>query len=603
MRFLSTLIATTLGALVAFGIMFFLGFMFLFAVAASSDQAPRVRTGSVLTIPLSGSLPEITSDDPFATSFGGAPAYDLSQFKNALAKAAVDQRIDGVWLQMRGMSGSWAALQEMHAALEAFKDSSDKFIVASSEDHAVSEKAYFLATTADEIYASAQAPFEFNGFFLAAEFYKNAFDKLDIQAQPIRAGKYKSAIEPFIRTNLSDENREQLGALLDDTYDVFLNAISKSRSLQEEAVLETMEADAIMQATDAYRAGLIDDLMFYDEVEAAIKTKLELEEDDDLRTVSMKSYVRVPDKEAGLEGGGDDDIAVVYAVGTIMPGKSGYSTNPLMGGDILGSATFNEAMRTAVDSDKVKAIVVRIDSPGGSAAASDAMYREIARAAETKPVIISMGSYAASGGYWMAMGGDMIVADPLTITGSIGVFGMSLDLSSMYENKLGITFDVVRTGPYADMYSGTRPLTPTELHLLEQSVDETYASFLELVAENRGMDVEDVDALAQGRVWTGVDAKNNGLVDMLGDLDTAIAVAAEQAALESGAYDIRRLPRPKTMLEQFNEALAVRSQQVWMNLTASPVEQFLAQETENMRQILEMNGHVQALLPTRITIE
>ncbi|MEM8487943.1 MAG: signal peptide peptidase SppA [Bacteroidota bacterium] len=603
MRFLSTLIATTLGALIAFGVMFFLGFMFLFAIAASSDQAPRVRAGSVLTIPLSGALPEISSDDPFASSFASGPTYDLAQFKNALAKAAVDPRIDGVWLQMRGLSGSWATLQEMRGALETFRDSSDKFIVASSEDHAVSEKAYFLATTAEEIYASTQAPFEFNGFYLAAEFYKNAFDKLDIKAQPIRAGKYKSAIEPYIRSNLSDENREQLGALLDDQYDVFLSAIAESRSLQEEAVLETMEADAILLATDAYRAGLIDDLMFYDEVESAIKSKLEIEADDDLRTVSMKSYVRVPDKEAGLEGGGEEDIAVVYAVGTIMPGKSGYSTNPLFGGDILGSATFNEAIRTAVESDKVKAIVVRIDSPGGSASASDAMYREIERAAETKPVIISMGTYAASGGYWMAMGGDMIVADPLTITGSIGVFGMSLDLSSMYENKIGVTFDVVRTGPYADMYSGTRPLTPEELHLLERSVDDTYASFLELVAENRGLTVEEVDAMAQGRVWTGVDAKNNGLVDMLGGLETAIDVAAEQAELAPGSYDIRRLPRPKTMLEQFNEALAVRSQKIWLNLTASPIEQILVQESENLRTIIEMNGEVQALLPTKITIQ
>ncbi|MFK7847856.1 MAG: signal peptide peptidase SppA [Rhodothermales bacterium] len=603
MRFLSTLAATTLGALIAFGLMFFLGFMFLIAIAASTDQAPRVRAGSVLAIPLSGTIPEITSEDPLTQSFSSGPAYDLMQFKNALLKASADQRIDGIWLQIRGLSGSWSALQEMHQALEEFKENSGKFIVASSEDRGIGEKAYFLATTADEIYANAQAPFEFNGFYLAAEFYKNVFDKLDIKAQPIRAGKYKSAIEPYIRSNLSPENREQLDALLSDQYEIFIQTVAKSRGLSKEAVVETMENDVILLASDAYREGLIDELLFHDEVEATIKEKLELEDDDDLRLVSLKSYIRVPDSEAGLTKGTEHDIAVVYAVGTIMPGKSGYSSNPLMGGDILGSATFNEAIRTAVDSDKVKAIVVRINSPGGSASASDAMYREIARAAESKPVIVSMGAYAASGGYWMAMAGDKIVANPLTITGSIGVFGMALDMSGLYENKIGISFDVVRTGQYADMYSGTRALSPQEIHLLEQSVDETYQTFLQLVAESRDMTVDEVHELAQGRVWTGMDAKENGLVDELGNIDRAIALAAEQAELEEGTYDIRRLPRPKTFFEQFNEALEARAQNVWLNFTSSPVEQLILRETENLKEIIEMNGQVQALLPTKITIE
>ena len=603
MRFLSTLIATTLGALIAFGLMFFLGLLFLFAIAASSEQAPRVRAGSVLTIPLSGALPEISSEDPFMQAFDDGPSYDLVGFKNALDKAAKDQRIDGIWLQIYGLSGSWSTLQEMRKALVDFKETSDKFIVASSEDRAVGEKAYFLASTADEIYATSQAPFEFNGFYLAAEFYKNLFDKLDIKAQPIRAGKYKSAIEPYSRSNLSEANREQLDALLSNQYDVFLQTIAESRNIKPEAVLETMEADAILQATDAYRVGLIDDLLFHDEVEAAIKEKLALEEDEDLRSVSLRSYVRVPDSEAGIERNRENDIAVVYAVGTIMPGKSGYSSNPLLGGEILGSATFNEAMRDAVDSDKVKAIVVRINSPGGSASASDAMFREISLAAEQKPVIISMGDYAASGGYWMAAAGDMIIANPLTITGSIGVFGMSLDMSGLYENKIGITFDVVRTGPYADMYSGTRALSPEEIHLLEQSVDETYENFLQLVSESRGMSIEEVDDIAQGRVWSGVDAKNKGLVDMLGDLDKAIEIAAEQAELEPGNYDVRRLPKPKTFIEQVNDALEVRAKNIWLNLTSSPMEQLLKQEAENLQEFIQMNGQVQALLPSRISIQ
>lgn len=602
MRFLSTLIATTLGALIAFGLIFFLGFMFLFAIAASSEQAPRVRAGSVLTMPLKGTLPEIVSNDPFTQSFSSGPAYDLAQFKNALAKAAVDQRIDGVWLQMDGLGGSWSTLQEMRHALLEFKESG-KFIVASSEDRSVGEKAYFLATTADEIYASTQAPFEFNGFYLAAEFYKNMFDKLDIKAQPIRAGKYKSAIEPYSRSNLSPENREQLDALLQNQYEIFLQAVAEGRDLKPMALSEAMEADAILLATDAYRVGLIDGLMFKDGVENVIKEKLEMEEDESLRTVSLRSYVRVPESEVGLESGREGEVAVVYAVGTIMPGQSGYSTNPLFGGEILGSATFNEAIRSAVDSDRVKAIVVRINSPGGSAAASDAMYREIKLAAEEKPVIISMGDYAASGGYWMAMAGDQILANPLTITGSIGVFGMSLDVTGLFENKIGITYDVVKTGPYADMYSGTRALSPEEIHLLELSVDETYETFLQLVAENRGMTVEEVDALAQGRVWSGVDAKTHGLVDMIGDLEMAVSIAAEKAELESGTYSIRRLPRPKTFIEQFNDAMNARIKTAWTNLTVSPIDQLVRQEAEQLKHLLGLNGNVQALMPAKITIK
>lgn len=598
MRFLSTLVATTLGALIAFGLVFFLGFMFLFAIAASTEQAPRVRAGSVLTIPLSGPVPEIISEDPLTQSFSDNQTYSLAQFKNALEKASVDQRIDGVWIRLRSLEVPWATLEEMRTALTDFKESG-KFIVASSGDRAVNEKAYYLATTADEIYANAQAPFEFNGFYMAAEFYKNLFDKLDIRAQPIRAGRYKSAIEPFSRSSMSPENREQLSELLNDQYNAFLQTVAESRKLKEEAVLETMEADAILLATDAYRTGLIDALLFHDEVESAIKTRLELTEDDELRRVSLRSYIRVPDKEAGIDRSFENEVAVVYAAGTIMPGESGYSVNPLMGGEIVGSTTFNNAIREAVDSDRVKAIVVRINSRGGSAAASDAMYREISLAAETKPVIISMGDYAASGGYWMAMAGDMVIANPLTVTGSIGVFGLSLDMSGLWENKVGITFDVVRTGPYADMYSGTRALSPEEIHLLEQSVDETYDSFLQLVAENRDMTVEEVDNLAQGRVWTGVDAHENGLVDMLGDLEMAIEVAAEQAELGAGDYGIRRLPRPKTFLEQFSDNLQARAGNAWMSFTSSPAELLIRQEAENLRQLIEMNGNVQALMPMR----
>ena len=602
MRFLSTFLASTLGALVALGIVVFVMFFFFFALAATTEQAPRVRTGSVLVVQLSGEIPELVSDDPFTQSFVGEAPYDLLDLKQAFRKAAVDPRIEGIWLQLHPLSTGWGSLQELREALIDFKETG-KFIVASTDDQPVSEGALFLASAADEVYASAQAPFEFNGFYIAAEFYKNLLDNLDIYAQPVRAGDFKSAVEPFTRTNLSEENREQLSSLLDSRYEVFIDAISEGRDFDEEKIRATMEGQLILTATDAYREGLIDDLLFNDEVEQVVKEHLGLSEDQELKEVSIKSYIRVPASEAGVKTGRDGEIAVVYAVGTIMSGESGYSPNPLMGGQIIGSDTFTKAMREAASSDRVKAVVVRVNSPGGSASASDAMWREISRAAGEKPVIISMGDVAASGGFWIATAGDMIVANPLTITGSIGVYSMILDMSGFFENKIGVTFDVVRTGPYADMYSGTRELSPEELRLLEKSTDETYKTFLELVAENRDMTADEVHELAQGRVWSGIDAQNLGLVDRMGTLMDAIEIAAEQASLEKGSYSIRLLPRPKTVFDQLEDALAVKAQQAWLNLTLSPTEQLFRQERERFNQLLQLNGTVQAWWSLRLNIE
>lgn len=586
----------------ALGTLVFLMFFFMFALAASSDQAPRVRTGSVLVVPIGGEIPEVLSDDPLTQSFGGGPSYDLLDLKSAFKKAAADQRVEGIWLQMSPVATGWGSLGELRAALLDFKQSG-KFIVASSDDRPIGEGALYLASVADEVYASAQAPFEFNGFYIAAEFYKNMLDKLDIEAQPVRAGKYKSAIEPYLRTNLSEENEEQLSSLLEARYEVFLNAISESRGLQIEDVQMAMEEKVILTATDAYREGLLTDLLFQDEVEDVVRGHLGVGEEEELRKISIKSYINVPASEAGLPSGRDGEIAIVYAVGMIMSGESGYSANPLMSGDVVGSETFIDAMQEAAESERIKAVVVRVNSPGGSAAASDAMWREISKTAAMKPVIISMGNVAASGGYWIATAGDMIVANPLTITGSIGVFSMVLDPSGFFENKVGITFDVIRTGPYADMYSGTRSLSPEEIRLLEISTDETYESFLELVAESRKMTTAQVDQLAQGRVWTGIEAKNVGLVDRLGTLEDAIDIAAEQASLEEGSYSLRLLPRPKTVFEQIEEALEVKAQQAWMNFTLSPTEQLFVQEKDRLGQLLELNGTVQALWPLRLKIE
>ncbi len=594
MRFFSTLVASVLGSLIALGFVIFLGFLFLAALAASSDTAPTVRSGSVLVVKLSGAIPEQVSHDSFNQAFGGEPAFDLYDVKRALQKAAVDDRIDGVWLQLHGVLANWGTLQEIRSALIAFKESG-KPLIASSGEYMMAEDEYFLASVADSVFASPEAFFEFNGLYLEVMYYKGLLEKLDVEPQIIRAGKFKAAVEPLLRDDLSEENEEQLAALLASQNSVFLEAIAESRGRLATDMQRLTEDPAFITATEAYEAGLLDGLRYEDEVVDLFKKRLGHEPDDKLRQVSIKSYVKVSASEAGIKTGNEGDIAVVYAVGTIMSGSSSSS------GGVVGSATFNKAMRQARENDRVKAVVLRINSPGGSASASDAMWREIALTADEKPVIASMGDLAASGGYWIATAADTIVADPQTLTGSIGVFGVMFNLGPMLDNKLGITTDNVRTSAYADMFSGMRALSEPERALLQHAIETTYQRFLQKVADSRGLDVAEVDAIAQGRIWTGKQALDLGLVDVLGDLDTAIEIAAEKAGLEEGTYRTRLLPRPKTFMEQLNEALSARVSQTWLHLRASPAERALVRQARLLEELIEMQGTVQARMPMEIT--
>ncbi|ARA93012.1 signal peptide peptidase SppA [Rhodothermaceae bacterium RA] len=601
MRFLSTLIASTLGTLIAVGVLFLLSMMFIVALVASTETAPRVRSGSVLVMELGSSIPELTSDDPLTMALMGQARYDLRDLTRTLARAAADERIEAVWLQLRGLQASWATLEELRAALLAFKDSG-KPLIASTGAFPIAEADYFLASTADDVYADPEGFVEFNGFFITAEFYKDLLDRLDVRVEAVRAGEFKSAVEPFTRTDLSEANREQLRALLEAQNRVFMQAVAESRSMAVEDLMRLAETAAPLTAQDAHDAGLIDGLLYHDEVENVLKSRLGLEKEDTLPTTSLGAYVRVSDADAGLPTGSDGDIAVVYAVGNIVPGKSGYDTSPLFGGMTLGTETFRQAMQEARTSERVRAVVVRINSPGGFAPAADAMLREVELTAREKPVIVSMGDVAASGGYWMAMAADTIVANPLTLTGSIGVFSLFVDAGDFFANKLGITHEVLTTSPYADMFSAIEPLSEAERALMQRSTYQTYRRFLEEVAENRGMTVDAVDAVAQGRVWRGVQAQEAGLVDVLGTLETAIRLAAERAGLEEGTYRIRILPRPKTVLEQFNEALQARIASAWFQFRTTPAERAVLEHARVLHSLTERQASVQAWLPTSFTI-
>lgn len=598
MRFLSSLLASALGTLLAFGVVLLFLLFFFFAFALSSDPEPPVSPGSVLTLDLSGPIPERVARDPFAQAFLDQPRYDLRDVKQSLRKAASDTRIDAVLLRSRGVTAPWAALQEIRNELETFK-TSGKPLIASSGEYYSGEKDYFLNSVADSVFAAPEGFFEFNGFATEVAFFVNTLDKLDVDAQVVRAGAYKSAVEPFLREDLSPENEEQLRALLDTTNSTFVRAIAASRGQSPSALERIADEAATLTARSALDAGLIDALLFDDEVMDVMKARIGEDADADLPTISLSDYARVSASSAGLTTGSEGTVAVVYAQGQIVSGDTDdmFSSSPM-----LGSESFAESMETARESDDTDAVVVRIDSPGGSASASDAMWRAIQRTAAVKPVIVSMGGVAASGGYWMATAADSIVADPLTITGSIGVLGVFFDASGLFENKLGVTFDGVQTSPYADMFSGITDFSEEEQALLERFIDGTYQAFLEKVAAGRNMSVDEVQEIAQGRVWSGSAAHEIGLVDVLGGLETAVGIAAERAGLADGTYRIRTLPRPRTFLERFNESLYAQASAAWQTLTMPAFEQRLVDQQRVLRDLVRANGSAQARLPYAVDI-
>ncbi len=601
MKFLSNLLASTLGSLLALGVLVLFFVLLVTAIAASTDSTPSVADASVLVISLDHAIPERSVKDPFMKAFDDSPQYDLRDFSLAIEKAAADDRIEAIWLKVQGGSGAWATIEEVRQSLLRFRESG-KPIIASGDDSSMDEAAYYLASTADSVFAPPQAMFEFNGFYIAAQFYQELLQKIEVEPQVVRAGKYKSAIEPFTRRDLSPENEEQMTSLLQSWNSVFLQAIAESRGMTPEAVAQIASDAAIFTSQGAYEAGLLDGLLFNDQVVDVFRNRLGMEDDDDLNTVYLADYVDVPASEAGIKSGNDGDIAIVYAVGTINSGESGYSPNPLMGGDVVGAETFNEAMKEARENDRVKAIVLRVNSPGGSAPAADAMWREIQMTADVKPLIVSMGDYAASGGYWISTPADTIVAQPLTLTGSIGVFSVFFNTGELMRDKLGITYDVVSTSPYADMFSGIRPLSPAEADLLSRSVQGTYHAFLQNVSRGRGLTEAQVDSIGQGRVWTGAQAKEIGLVDVLGGIDTAVAIAAEKAGLAPGSYHVRTLPHEKTFIERLSQSFETRVQSSIQRFTLSPLERAVLAQYHTATELINEQGTVQARIPALIDV-
>ncbi len=544
--FFKFMFASMLGFLIMSVIMFFvfLGIISGFA-AMMQTQETQVAENSLLHIEFSTPLIDRTSKDPFSnfnfSSFDLKKSIGLNDILKNLDKASRDPNIKGIYLDLTNLQSGMATVEEVRHALLEFKKSG-KFILAYSEGY--TQGSYFLASTADTIYLNPEGGVDFRGLYAEVMFFKGTLEKLDADMQIIRHGKYKSAVEPFLLDKMSDESREQMQAILNVLWDRMSGGISTSRNMTIDQLNEIAENLTLRTAKDALKYHFVDALVYKDEVLAALKGRLGLEDDDDIKTVSLSKYTDAADPDSP-KADRKNRIAVVYAIGEIHSGN---------GNDMsIGSERISKAIREARKDEKVKAIVMRVNSPGGSALASDVIWREVKLAAAEKPFVVSMGDVAASGGYYISCAADKIFADATTITGSIGVLGLVPNLENTMRNKLGITFDYVKTHENANMMTPMRPLTPFQHEVILSSIEDIYSTFVQHVADGRNMTWEAVDEIGQGRVWAGSDALRIGLVDEIGGLEEAIDEAILLAGLET--WSIKEYPEQKDPIQEIFDEL------------------------------------------------
>ncbi len=547
MNFLKTTLATMLGMflfLIIASIPLFI-LIGILVSSASKKEEVKLKDNTILHLKLNKPILEREVEDPFEglpmfTGFqeGG---FGLMEIKDAISQAAQDEKIAGILIETQGVMAGLSKVDEIRVALEEFKDSG-KFIYSYAENY--TEGAYYLASVADEVFMNPDfAMLEFNGLSVEAMYFKGMFEKLEIEPITFKAGDYKEISEPFDRADMSPQVRKRYEALLANLYGHMLEKIAKSRSLTFDEVKNISDSALVIVENDAVKYGLVDRLAYRDEVTSLIKEQIGLENDDDLSFVGYRKYRKSYSRFKSSK----NKVAVIVASGIIVSGK-GDNNN-------IGSEKYAKEIKNAADDDKIKAIVLRVNSGGGSALASDVMWRELKLAAEKKPVIASMSDYAASGGYYLAMACDTILAQPNTITGSIGVFSMLFNLEGFLGNKLGITTDRVNTGYFSDLYNMTGPLTEFEKKMIQRGTDAAYDGFLTKAAEGRSMEKNQMEPLASGRIWTGEEALHNGLVDLMGDLDDAIEIAAKKAGVEDD-FAVRVYPVKKPPLEEFLQALS-----------------------------------------------
>lgn len=534
-EFFKFVFASMVGFVLSFVVLILLFVVMVTAIVSSAGKESKadVSANSVLHFLVEHPIIERTNKNPFdqvdLLSLDTRKQLGLNDILASIRKAKSDDHIKGIYLDLSTLQGGLATIEEIRNALLDFKKSG-KFILAYSEVY--SQSGYYLASVADKVYLNPEGLIDFRGFSSEIAFFKGTLDKLDIEAQVIKVGTFKSAVEPFILDKMSDPNRKQVTAFLGSMYDHFLQGISSARRIPKDSLQNLADNALVRNAGDAVKYKLADGLRYKDQVLAELKTRSGLGQDKKVRSVNLADYTPTAE-EKNLSA--RDRVAVIYANGEIISGEGNDET--------IGSDRISRAIRTAREDKKVKAVVLRVNSPGGSALASDVIWREVVLTKKVKPIMVSMGDLAASGGYYIACAADSIFAQPNTITGSIGVFGIIPNMKNFFNNKLGITFDGVKTGRFADLGTVNRPLTEEERLIIQSEVNQIYSSFTRKVAEGRRRSQSYIDSIGQGRVWSGVEAKNNGLVDRLGNLDDAVRAAAAKAGLEE--YRIVEYPSLK----------------------------------------------------------
>ena len=579
-NFFKMLFASTLGVIIGFVILTFIGFIIFVGIAASMSSSPayKVQKNTVLKLNLSGSISDkANSSSPFDAVFNiGGDSYGLNDILSVIRKAEKNDNIKGIYINIGGISGlagpDFTTMEPIVNALLEFKKSG-KFIVSYGEFF--SQPAYFVSSVADKIFMNPSGMLDLKGLAATIQFNKGVYEKWGIDWQVFKVGTYKSAVEPTIQNKMSDANREQMTAYLNDVWETVLSKISENRNILVEEL--NRYADELLRYTEQekmveYR--LVDGLKYADQVEAYLKELLELKEDDKLRFASVKNMLSVPEtgKKANKE-----KIAVLYAEGSIMEDIA----SGIMPGGIITAKEYVKELNKLKDDKNVKAVVFRVNSPGGSAYASEQIWHAVEELKAVKPVVVSMGTYAASGGYYISCGANKIISEPTTLTGSIGIFGL-IPNGAQLAKKMGATYDGVSTNRFSDFGKGevslplpyfggvsllllNRPFTDAESEKIQANIERGYDLFITRCADGRGKTKEEIDAIGQGRVWTGNQALKIGLVDALGGVDLAIKTAAELAEVEN--YSIGEYPAKKDFFMQLLESSSGSlNDRIWMGI-------------------------------------
>lgn len=591
-EFFKFMFASMIGFFISMIIMGIVSFLFLIILIAAigADETTYVSSDSVLYMHLSNDILDRTPADPF---YDAGPfdipeerAIGLNDYLTAIKRAKTDPDIKGIYLNLGYIPAGLATVSEIREAIADFTESG-KFVVSYSD--AYSQKAYYIATAGTKIIMNPIGWLELSGLSVEVMFIKGMLEKLQIEPQIIRSGKYKSAVEPFISDRLSDENRQQLNALISSHWNEMKREIADARDITTGDIDVAANTHIMQDGTIAKEYGFIDTLGYKDDVYTFIESFTNYEPS----YINVRDYIKsgLSDEEQ-LHNSSDKRIAVIYATGEIIVGNGAE--------EIVGSQSMVRAFQDARDYYDVDAVVFRINSPGGSALASEVIWDEVRKTAEVMPVVVSMGNYAASGGYYIACAADTIVADALTLTGSIGVFGILFNGKEFMDDLLGITFDRVNTNEHSDMGSFSRPLTDYERKIITERIDDIYTVFLERVAEGRGLSIAEVNEIAQGRVWSGTDAKEIGLVDEIGGLEKAMSIAADM--INTDYYRILELPVQEDMFDRIFRLLSSGNTRAMKNAVLKESLGIYYPYYDQLRSISTMDG-IQTRLPYSIEIE